>query len=345
MKKYIAIITEIWFDKTHGNDASKIPLHRLVFDKIIFSDFRISNRMAQEILKLPVDNNLVKLKWTTDYLIYRIKKDVANLRLSPKVKKMIKFLAIQQNIGYNFYDHKEIKFAKQGILVDSNRQINFYKNTSRPQTISQIKNGLWFDGKPYKLDSNHKALLLGIIINECSDLGNLAFYNNVINEIKGGNADKEISLSDVFYQKITNNENKPNARFHLYFYGKARNMTINTMMKNNFKLFLSQSGDVGTENYIDVLSDKCKKVMLYLDEVVFLFNGKIYSNIIGNFMAPIRTDEIVIQEDGQVGIGGTFYPIDIILEPHPDLIIKKDVIIKSPIKSAYKKYYCCHNIM
>jgi len=148
---------------------------------------------------------------------------------------------------------------------------------------------------------------------------------------------------DSFQTKFTDTFMTKSARFHLYFYGKAINMNENIIKNYNNNLFLGQSGDVGQINYLDVMMDKNKSVDLYLIEIFFIFKNKFYTNFTNNPLELFDDKYLVVLNDGTVGRGATFYPFDVVLDPHPNLIINRDIIIKSPINIACRtNFSCCY---
>jgi hypothetical protein len=123
------------------------------------------------------------------------------------------------------------------------------------------------------------------------------------------------------------------ARFHLNFYGRAVNFKKELIKNSNGHIMLGTAGDEGTMQHVDVLLDKNNDQMsLYLDTIYFIFKNRMYTNFFDRDENMIDyTNDIVILIDGTVGWGGTFYPFDVVIDPHPNLILERNMGIGSPL--------------
>lgn len=136
------------------------------------------------------------------------------------------------------------------------------------------------------------------------------------------------------------------ARFHLNFYGRTVNFNKFLLNNSNGYIMLGTSGDEGIYNHMDALLDKKNDhMLLYLENIFFMFKNRMYTNHLGGDISMIDyTDDVIILKDGTVGWGGTFYPFDVVLEPHPKVILDRDIGIDSPlIKTVCHDhvYKCC----
>ena len=122
-------------------------------------------------------------------------------------------------------------------------------------------------------------------------------------------------------------------RNHLNFYGRPANFSKELIENSNGYIMMGTLGDEGSCLHVDALLDKAKDHMkLYLQDVFFVFKNRVYSNFLGEEYKSIidLTDYLDVLDDSTVGYGGTFYPLDVIIDPHPKLILERDMTITSP---------------
>ncbi len=151
--------------------------------------------------------------------------------------------------------------------------------------------------------------------------------------------EKFMKLNDIIPNKRTT------YRSHLDFYGKAANFSKDLIENSNGYIMLGTSGDEGSTSNIDALLDKSKDHLpLELNDVYFVFKNRLYCTVLGDL--DDYTDDVQILNSGEVGWGGTFYPFDVILEPHPNVILEKSIDIYSPLNKTANHdhvYRCCPN--
>lgn len=165
--------------------------------------------------------------------------------------------------------------------------------------------------------------------------------DNADNTKKNNNDSNEVTNSDVF-EELSPGSTKI-SRFHLYLYGRAANLSKPLVNSCNSCVFLCQTGDVGDENSINVLFDKDKHIKLFLEEIVFIFKNKPYMTDYenGSIVKYDMDKDFVIRETGLAYAGNGWWPSDCIIEPHPDLMCNRDIIINSPILGSYAETMCC----
>lgn len=146
------------------------------------------------------------------------------------------------------------------------------------------------------------------------------------------------SSTDIITKIDTNN-------VHLCFYGKVCNFSEKLINHSNGYIMLGASGDYGKYQLMDILINKeYSDLSLDLDTFFFIFKNKMYTTHIGNGTMLDYSNDVVILNDGTVGWGGTFYPFHVIIDPHPNLNLNKDIIIESPLCYTIchdKQYKCC----
>ena len=181
-------------------------------------------------------------------------------------------------------------------------------------------------------------------------------YNNIFlkdslvvaDDIEVDNEDIENLLNNKDFLKLDSiipNE-RTTRRSHLDFYGKAANFSRQLIENSNGFIMLGTSGDEGSTNHIDALLDKSKAHMpLYLNEMYFIFKNRMYNNLLTCNLTDY-TEDVQILNNGKVGWGGTFYAFDVILEPHPTVLLERDIIIRSPLQKTVGHNHvlkCCGN--
>lgn len=223
--------------------------------------------------------------------------------------------------------------SNQNLNIDNNEPVNIvqvvqfpeesYRNNYVPK--KNIFNNIFLDDAAIICDD------LDLNITNIDDVDNLLINNKFLN--------------------ITEIPNRNTSRFHLNFYGRPANFRQNLIENSNGFIMLGTSSDEGNFNHIEALLDKNKDHMsLELYQIYFIFKNRMYTNFLSSDDSMIDySDDIVVLNDGSVGWGGTFYPFDVILEPHPKLILNKDIGIGSPIKKTNchnRVYKCCqyHNL-
>lgn len=135
------------------------------------------------------------------------------------------------------------------------------------------------------------------------------------------------------------------ARYHLNYYGRPANFSKSLIENSNGHIMLGTSGDEGWTILLDALLDKSMdNRSLELLEVFFIFKNRMYTSFLSSDAMRDFTDDVTILKDGRVGWGGTFYPFDVITEPHPKLITNIDICISSPLSRSFfgkNTYKCC----
>lgn len=171
---------------------------------------------------------------------------------------------------------------------------------------------------------------------------NIGYPNNVF--LDNGLIVMDDNNIDVIEKPLM--ENNIMDRQYLNFYGKPANLSTLLMKNSNGYIMMGTSHDSDRYEYMDALLDKqFQDKKLSLRETFFMFKNRMYTNFMGSDTnITDYTDDIVVLNDGRVGWGGTFYAFDVILNPHPNLITEKDIIIQSPLnKTLYHNHIhkCC----
>lgn len=132
---------------------------------------------------------------------------------------------------------------------------------------------------------------------------------------------------------------------YLCFYGRVCYFSDEMINQSNSYIMLGTSHDSKKCQSINVLvSKEYSDFILDLDTIFFIFKNKIYTSHCNNGCLLDHSNNIVIFNNGAIGWNNSLYPFNIIIEPHPNLNLDKDIIIESPLCCAIdhnKLYKCC----
>jgi hypothetical protein len=167
-------------------------------------------------------------------------------------------------------------------------------------------------------------------------------YNNIVQKTYPIICDDiDIDNEKISLETTIGSENflkwKPDANcvdeLTLNFYGIPANLSTGLIENHNGCIVLGTSGGSSSSENIDALLDKqFENTKLSLDQIFFIFKNRLYTSFLSSDTAMIDyTNDVVVLNDGTVGWGGTFYPFNVICDPHPNLDINKKIIISSPL--------------